>query len=124
MLNLIVAPKEINENAEKLTKRIVSFLKQEGAEYSVFFCEKLENVADFARALVQEGETEFVLVGDDLIINSFINAIKDLSKIKLGIVPVGGNDDFASFLDLPTNPIQAIKDIIKIEISSPIFILH
>ena len=58
------------------------------------------------------GEHEFVIVGDDLTISTVISCFKDLNKIKIGIVPTSKNDDFASYLKLSSNPIQAIKDIL------------
>ncbi len=118
MLNLIVAPKTHNENAEKIAKRIVSFLKTEKIEYAVFFHEKIEDITANVKALVADNESEFVLIGDDPIISTFVNATKDITKIKFGIVPIGGQDDFALSLNLSFNPVQAIKDIIKKEVDN------
>ena len=55
---------------------------------------------------------EIVVIGDDIVIHEFINSIKDLSKIKLGIVPVSKHDDFASYVGISHNPITAIKEIL------------
>ncbi len=112
MLNLIVAPYEISENAEKYAKRLVSFLKEQKIEYAVYFHTSLDDVAKSVNESLLLGETEFVIVGEDATVNAFINSVKDLSKIKLGIVPTSNHDDFAKFLGLSTNPIQAIKDIL------------
>ncbi len=113
MLNIIASPYSYNSNAEKIVKRIVSFLKSEKVDYSVFFSPDLNSLETNVKQLVVDGETEFVVVGDDPILNLFINSIKDLSKIKLGIVPIGGEDDFAECLGVSFNPIQAIKDILE-----------
>ncbi len=118
MLNLIVAPYSYCENAEKFTKRIVAFLKQAKEEYAVFFSSSIDEVASNTKQLVAEGENEFVVVGDDVILSTFINSIKDVSKIKFGIVPIKKCDDFATFLGLSFNPIQAIKDILEKNVDS------
>ena len=112
MLNLIVAPYEISENAEKYAKRLVSFLKEQKIEYAVYFHTSLDDVAKSVNESLLLGETEFVIVGEDATVNAFINSVEDLSKIQLGIVPTSNHDDFAKFLGLSTNPIQAIKDIL------------
>lgn len=118
MLNLIVSPKVISPNAEKITKRIVKYLKNENVDYSVFFLQSLDDVVKNVTELISFGETEFVVVGNDIVINSVVNAAKDLSKIKLGVIPVGDNDDFANYLNLETNPIQAIKNILNKKVES------
>ncbi|MBR6779324.1 MAG: hypothetical protein IKM43_04220 [Clostridia bacterium] len=112
MLNLIVAPYDINSNAENYTKRIVKYLKQEKVEYSVYFSPTLNDIDKNVEELQSIGETEFVVIGDDLVLSQFINAVKDLSKIKLGVVPTSKHDDFASTIGLSHKPIQAIKDIL------------
>lgn len=113
MLNLIVAPYDVAENAEKYCKRIVAYLKEQKIEYAVYFHEKLEQVATSVANALALNESEFVIVGNDAVVSVFVNAVKDLSKIKFGIVPVGVMDDFAKFLGMPTNPISAIKVILQ-----------
>lgn len=111
MLNLIVAPLSQCEKGEDYCKRIVSHLKAEKVEYSVYFSPNIEAVSANAEELTKEGETDFVLVGDDVVLHTFLNSVKDVAKIKLGIVPVG-EADFAEYLGLNTKPVQAIKDIL------------
>lgn len=113
MLNLIVAPKVQNPNAEKFTKKIVKFLKEINVEFSVYFSRTLEDVSTSINELTSFGETEFVLIGDDVTLHQFVNSFKDLNKIKLGIIPTSAKDDFARYLELETSPILAIKRILK-----------
>ncbi len=113
MLNILVAPDTQNLESEQITKRVVKYLKSVKAEYSVYFSIDYDNLVANAIELKNMNETEFVIIGDDITINYFVNAIKDLSKIKLGIIPAGRLNDFAKFLNLSFNPIQAIKDIIS-----------
>lgn len=113
MLNIMVAPSTYSNHAEKIAKKIVKFLKTEHKEYSVYF---FVNFADFnstAKELTEQMETDFAVIGDDFVLNNFLNNVKDVSKIKLGIIPLSGEDDFAKYLDLSENPIQAIKTILN-----------
>lgn len=112
MLNLIVAPYDVSENAEKYAKRIVSFLKAEKIEFAAYFHTNLDEIAKSVNECLLLGENEFVVVGGDAAIGAFINAVKDLSKIKFGVVPTSSHEDFAKFLGLSANPMQAIKDIL------------
>lgn len=113
MLNLIVAPESISYKGEKITKRIVKYLKSKGEEYAVYFSHELKEVGDISHSIASQGETEFVIIGDDSVIHEFINSIKDLSKIRFGIVPTSKYDNFASFLKINTNPIKAIEQILN-----------
>lgn len=118
MLNLIVAPTNVCKKAEKITKTIVKFLKREKVDYSVFFSISLEDLAGNVKRLSNAGETDFIAVGDDKILNVIINSVKDITKLKLGIIPVGSHDDFAQYLEISNKPIQAIKDILENNIES------
>lgn len=118
MLNLIVAPKSLDKKAESYAKRIVKYLKTEKCEYSVYFSLSLDDITANVTELTMLGETDFVVIGGDEILNQFINSFKDLNKIKLGIVPTGDYDDFAKYLGLETSPILAIKQILKKDVES------
>ncbi len=118
MLNVIVAPREDCHCAEKKAMKIVKYLKSEQIEYSVYFSQTYDKIKDNIKELISFGEYEFVVVGGDRVISSVIACFKDLSKIRLGIIPVGKNDDFANYLGLSSNPIQAIKDILNKQIEA------
>lgn len=112
MLNIMVAPSCYSKRAEKIAKKIVHFLKTENKEYSVFFFVNLHEFNSTAKELTEQLETEFAIIGDDFIIGNFLNNVKDIAKIKLGIIPIG-EDDFAKYLGLNENPIQATKAILN-----------
>jgi len=112
MLNIIVSPSANNSKAERHTKRIVKYLKSEQVEYSVYFSQSVDELKDNVKQLVSFGENEFVVVGDDSIINSVLSSLKDLNKARIGIIPTSKNDDFARYLKISANPLQAIKDVL------------
>lgn len=123
MLNIIVAPTNICAKAERITKSVVKFLKQENVEYSVFFSLSIDNVTENVKKLISSGETDFIVVGNDAVLHSVINSVKDISKIKLGIIPTGKHDDFAEYLELNSHPVQAIKDILENNIEQVDYLL-
>ena len=112
MLNLVVAPSEYNPIAERITKRIVKYLKSEQVEYSVYFSLNFDQIKENIKQLISFGENEFIIVGDDVVISTVLSCVKDFNKLKLGIIPTSKKDDFASYLGINSNPISAIKDIL------------
>ena len=112
MLNIIAAPKQHNSRAERHTKTIVKYLKSEQVEYAVYFSQTFDDVKENVKQLLSFGENEFVIVGDDVVINTVLTCFKDLHKVKIGIVPTSKHDDFASYLGISPKPNQAIKDIL------------
>ncbi len=112
MLNIIVAPYDVCDRGESITKKVVSYLKSEKVEFSVYFSKTLDDVKKNAEEIYALGELEYVVVGNDTVINAFLNGVKDINKIKLGIVPTSKDDDFAKYLGLSSHPVQAIKDIL------------
>lgn len=113
MLNIMVAPSNYAKGGEKIAKKIVRFLKTENKEYSVYFFVNIQDFCTTTKELTEQMETEFAIIGDDFVIGNFLNSVKDLSKIKMGIIPLGDNDDFANYLELEKSPIHAIKTILK-----------
>lgn len=113
MLNLIVAPRGQNPKAEKSAKKAVKVLKAEKVEYSVYFSMSMQDISTNIQELLNLGESDFILVGDDTLIHSFINTVKDLSKVKVGIIPTGKHNDFANYIEVSKKPKQTIKDILE-----------
>lgn len=113
MLNIIVAPSEHNSTAEAHTKRIVKYLKTQQVEYAVYFSLNFDQLKNNVKELLSFGEHEFVIVGDDAVISAVLSCVKDLNKVKIGIVPTSKKDDFASYFGINPNPIQAIKNILN-----------
>lgn len=117
MLNLIVAPTTECQNAESITKKVVRFLKSENVEYSVYFSTSIKDIKTNVEEVVSFGETEFVIIGCCRIFNEVLNSFKDINKMKFGLIPTSRNDDFARYLELETNPIVAIKNILNKKVS-------
>lgn len=113
MLNLIVNPYAGKGRAKENIKKVSKYLKKQNVPYLVYFSEKPEDIEEFATNLVKSGEKEFVLVGGDGTVHKFINAIPDLSKVQIGIIPSGKNNNFAKAVVAEFNPVKAIQHIIN-----------
>lgn len=113
MLNVIVNPNAGKGLARINIKKVSKYLKKEKIPYLVYFSEKENDIEEFALELFKNGEKDFILVGGDGTIHKFINAIPDLSKVNIGIIPSGTNNNFALSLKLDFNPVKNIQAIIK-----------
>lgn len=113
MLNLIVNPYAGGSLAKNNIKKVAKYLKKEKIPYLVYFAEKPEEIEEFATDLYNLGEKEFVLVGGDGTIHKFINAIPDLTKIQIGIIPSGKYNNFAKSIVAEFNPVKAIQNIVR-----------
>ena len=113
MLNIVVAPAEHNIKAQRLAKHIVKYLKNEQVEYSVYFSQDFKDLKNNIKEISSLGETEYIIIGDDTVIHEVISSIKDINRIKIGIIPTSKNDDFAKSLGISCRPQQAIKEILN-----------
>lgn len=113
MLNVIVNPYAGKGLARNNIKKISKYLKKEKIPYLVYFSEKENDIEEYASNLFKSGEKEFVIVGGDGTIHKFINAIPDLSKVNIGIIPSGTNNNYATALNLDFNPIKNIQNILN-----------
>lgn len=113
MYNIIVNPAANNNKAVKAVKRVVKYLKSQNVEFLVFFSEDTEHLMDTTKKLCKSGEKEFIVIGGDGTIHHFLNSLTDPSKTNFGIIPAGKHNHFASYLNIPTNPVEAIKNILE-----------
>ncbi len=113
MFNVISGPCAYDSHADATTKKLVKYLKAEKQEYSVYFSKSFEDFSKTVDELTTNLETEFIVVGDDVVLHEFLNSVFDISKIKFGIVPSGAKNDFATYLEIPSSPISALKNILQ-----------
>jgi len=112
MYNIIVNPLAGKNKASKVIKKISKYLKSQKVEFLVFFSETAEDVNNISKKLSKDGERDFIIVGGDGTLSHFVNGLTDPSKVNIGIIPAGKHNHFARYLNIPTNPIDAIQIIL------------
>ena len=113
MYNVIVNPTANKNKAEKVIKKVSKYLKSQAVEFLVYFSENTEDITNITKKLCKEGERQFIVVGGDGTLNHFVNGLTDPSKTNFGIIPAGKHNHFARYLNLPKNPVDAIKNILE-----------
>lgn len=113
MYNVIVNHTANKSKASKVAKKVSRFLKSQGVEFLVYFSESSADITETTQKLCKSGEREFIVVGGDGTLNHFLNGLTDPSKVNFGIIPAGKNNNFARYLNIPLNPIEAVKNIME-----------
>ncbi len=113
MYNVIINPTAGKNKAVKISKKVSRYLKRQNVEFLVYFSESVENLIEITQKLCKDGEKDFIVIGGDGTLNHFVNSLTDPSKISFGIIPAGRHNHFARYLNIPKNPILAIKNILE-----------
>ena len=109
----------VNPNAKSGLGQIVwndleLLLKKSSVEYEVFFTKYQKHATEIVRKITSDGnEHTVVALGGDGTVNEVVNGIVNFEKTILGYIPIGSSNDFARGLQLPTDAISALKNILK-----------
>ncbi|MCQ2386923.1 MAG: YegS/Rv2252/BmrU family lipid kinase [Clostridia bacterium] len=98
-----------NRNAIEVIKK---YLNENNIEYAFHFTEKKGDGSLITADLIKNGATDIVCIGGDGTLHEVINGFTDFSKTNLGIIPCGTGNDFAASLNLPLDPLEALKIIL------------
>ncbi len=113
MYNIIYNPVAGKQKAFKNLTAVERVLKERNVDYKVHKSGGVHDAEYIARKLSEEGETEFIVLGGDGTLNEVLNGLKDPSVCKLGLVPSGTGNDFASRMEIPMDAEKAILRIIE-----------
>ena len=113
MYHIIVNPVAGKKKAFKNLKKVESLLDARGVSYETHKTGGVHDAEYIARKLTEAGENELIVLGGDGTLNEVLNGISDPSVCKLGLVPSGTGNDFASHLGIPLDPEAAILRILE-----------
>lgn len=114
MLYFIVNLHSKSGYAKVIWKQVKKVLKEETVSYQVFFTQYKGHAAAISSELSSKGErVRIVVLGGDGTVNEVVGGIKEFEHVILGYIPTGSSNDFARSLSLPSNPKEAILNIIN-----------
>ena len=115
MLDFIVNPKAGGKDGKKIKKalpKLEKHLVERGVDYVLHMTKHPNQATEITKMLIKKGATDLVVIGGDGTLHEVINGFSDFERVNLGIIPCGTGNDFASALNLPLNPIDALDVII------------
>lgn len=115
MLDFIVNPsagskdKKIQKALPKLENRLV----EKGIKYVIHMTKTPHHATQLTKSLISNGATDIIVVGGDGTLHEVINGFDNFESVNLGIIPCGTGNDFASSLNIPLDPVEALDIILN-----------
>jgi YegS/Rv2252/BmrU family lipid kinase len=118
---LIVNPTAQSGRARKALREVSELLSEatntlQGHYYEIIETTYPLDAVIIAHELGDHFDTVFVLGGDG-VVHETVNGLMQLEadkRPKLGVLPAGQGNDFARSLNLPLDPLKALKDLLKL----------
>ena len=113
-LKLIYNPNAGDKSFKNKLDSCIRVLQEGGFDVSIFRSVQKGSIEEHIAGLQDENIDTIVTCGGDGTINMTINAIMENKlNVKLGIIPSGTANDYASFLGMPKEPEEACRIIAK-----------
>ncbi|MCK4357997.1 MAG: diacylglycerol kinase family lipid kinase [Candidatus Cloacimonetes bacterium] len=112
MYKIILNPFAGKGKAFRSIRKIEKYLQKHYMEYDMAITDSPKQATDFAFETANQGIEYIIVVGGDGTINEVLNGIMksdNSDKVKLGIIPVGGGNDFIKNIDYPKKLEKQIK---------------
>ena len=114
MYTFIVNPNARSGLGKKVWGNLESILKKKHVPYEVYFTKYQKHATKITSKITSDGEKHVVVaLGGDGTVNEVVNGIEDFEKTLFGYIPIGSSNDFARGLELPTDPVEALENILK-----------
>ena len=113
MLHFIYNPIAGKGEAVRARAAIQPLLEARGVPHRFYATEGPGGARALARRITGGvGETDVVAMGGDGTLNEVLNGLDDPARVRLGLIPCGSGNDFASAIGLPPSPEAALEIIL------------
>ena len=112
MLNFIINRAAGNYTSKKVFASVKTYLNKNKIGFRVFYSLNREQIKEIVGRLEADKEDNLIVVGGDGTVHDVVNALTIPSKIKLGIIPAGKDNNFALSLGLSLKPLEALNTIL------------
>jgi len=116
MYDFIINPIAGGKHGKK-TRKTVSlmekYLHEQNVEYAIHLTTHKGHAKALTSQIIERGATDVIVVGGDGTLHEVINGFSNFDKVNLGLIPCGTGNDFAKALNLPKDPISALKIILN-----------
>ena len=118
MYHIIVNPASKSGKGAKYFKLLEQYLNNNQVPYTVSFSKRIGHVTELVRDLTKNldnssNSISIIIVGGDGTLNESLQGICNFDKVRLSYIPTGSGNDFARDLQLPKDPVENLKHILK-----------
>ncbi|MBP3736878.1 MAG: acylglycerol kinase family protein, partial [Lachnospiraceae bacterium] len=119
MIHVLINPAGAGGRTVKYWKKQEVLFRESGQPYAVHLSRSEADLAKICRHICPDslgradGPVDLVVVGGDGTINQVLNAIPDLSAVRLGIIPCGSGNDLAKDLSLPADGREIARTVLR-----------
>jgi YegS/Rv2252/BmrU family lipid kinase len=118
MYHFIVNIKSGKGKALKSVRKITDYCALHAIEYSLHITRHPGHGAEIAKNLsLSEKNANIIAIGGDGTFHEVINGIENFENVTIGFIPCGRGNDFARTAKFKKKPVEALKDILKGEIT-------
>ena len=113
MYTFIVNPHARSGLGQKVWNELENLLKKKNVNFEVYFTKYQKHATKITSEITSDGQEHIVVaLGGDGTVNEVVNGIRDFEKTIFGYIPIGSSNDFARGLELPTDPMEALQNIL------------
>ncbi len=114
MYTFIVNPNARSGLGKKVWKELENTLRTKNVAYEVYFTKYQKHATKITAQITSDGNEHIIVaLGGDGTVNEVVNGIVNIEKTILGYIPIGSSNDFARGLKLPTDPQEALDNILN-----------
>ncbi len=116
--HVVVNPAGASGRTGKVMEELLPKMQQSGQELIVHYSRPDYSIRSIVREVTAgEDPVNLIIVGGDGTLNEAVNGIRDLAKVRLGLLPIGSGNDFARGIGLTTSDPEALAQrILKGEV--------
>ena len=99
---------------KKQLNHILQFFQKNKLSYSIQYTNQQKDATNLAKKASDQGADQIISIGGDGTVNEIINGImQSKNRPALGIIPLGWANDFIKSVNIPNDPIESAKIILK-----------
>lgn len=112
MYQIIFNPTAGKKNTDKDLQTVCDLMKNRNLAFQVHRTATVRDSERIARRLTRAGENDLVVLGGDGTLHEVLNGIDDPTRCKIGLIPIGTGNDFATKLGIPLDVTAATNLIL------------
>lgn len=121
MYHFIVNPNSRSGRGRIVWNELEPILKSKQVSYHVYFTKYQKHATAIAAQITSDDSQHIIIaLGGDGTVNEVVNGIQNYEKNIFAYIPIGSSNDFARSLKLPTEPAEALHNILTHKYICPI----